>query len=177
MAANGKKDPLWFKDAIFYELSVRSFYDSNSDGIGDFPGLIQKLDYLEDLGVNALWLLPFYPSPLKDDGFDITEYCDIHPDYGTLKDFKLFLKEAHQRGIRVVTELILNHTSDQHPWFEKSRRAREAPAIKITTFGAKLLKNLRKHGSYFPMKSLPIGVGTTKPRRTIGIGFTGISRN
>ena len=130
MTANGKKDPLWFKDAIFYELSVRSFYDSNSDGIGDFPGLIQKLDYLEDLGVNALWLLPFYPSPLKDDGFDITEYCDIHPDYGTLKDFKLFLKEAHQRGIRVVTELILNHTSDQHPWFEKSRRARAGSRYK-----------------------------------------------
>ncbi len=124
MAANGKKDPLWFKDAIFYELSVRSFYDSNNDGIGDFPGLIQKLDYLEDLGVNALWLLPFYPSPLKDDGFDVTEYCDIHPDYGSLKDFKLFLKEAQQRGIRVITELILNHTSDQHPWFQKSRKAR-----------------------------------------------------
>jgi maltose alpha-D-glucosyltransferase/alpha-amylase len=130
MAANGKKDPLWFKDAVFYELSVRSFYDSNSDGIGDFPGLIQKLDYLEDLGVNALWLLPFYPSPLKDDGFDITEYCDIHPDYGTLKDFKLFLKEAQQRGIRVITELILNHTSDQHPWFEKSRRARAGSRYK-----------------------------------------------
>ncbi len=130
MAANGKKDPLWFKDAIFYELSVRSFYDSNSDGIGDFPGMIQKLDYLEDLGINALWLLPFYPSPLKDDGFDVTEYCDIHPDYGSLKDFKLFLKEAKQRGIRVITELILNHTSDQHPWFQKSRNARAGSRYK-----------------------------------------------
>ncbi len=130
MATNGKTDPLWFKDAIFYELSVRSFYDSNGDGIGDFPGLIQKLDYLEDLGVNTLWLLPFYPSPLKDDGFDVTEYCDIHPDYGTLADFKLFLKEAHVRGIRVITELVLNHTSDQHPWFQKSRKARAGSRYK-----------------------------------------------
>jgi maltose alpha-D-glucosyltransferase / alpha-amylase len=131
MAKTGKhSDPLWFKDAIIYEVSVRGFYDSNSDGIGDFPGLIQKLDYLEDLGVNTLWLLPFYPSPLKDDGFDVTEYCDIHPDYGTLADFKLFLKEAHRRGIRVITELILNHTSDQHPWFQKSRRARAGSRYK-----------------------------------------------
>jgi maltose alpha-D-glucosyltransferase/alpha-amylase len=122
--ATGKTDPLWFKDAIFYELSVRAFYDSNGDGIGDFPGLIQKLDYLEDLGIDTVWLLPFYPSPLKDDGFDVTEYCDVHPDYGTLADFKSFLKEAHRRGIRVISELILNHTSDQHPWFQKSRTAR-----------------------------------------------------
>lgn len=123
-------DPLWFKDAIIYELSVRSFFDSNADGIGDFPGLVQKLDYLEDLGINTLWLLPFYPSPLKDDGFDVTEYCDIHPDYGTLADFKTFLKEAHRRGIRVITELILNHTSDQHPWFQKSRKARAGSRYK-----------------------------------------------
>jgi maltose alpha-D-glucosyltransferase/alpha-amylase len=123
-------DPLWFKDAIFYELSVRSFYDSDGDGIGDFRGLIQKLDYLEDLGINTLWLLPFYPSPLKDDGYDVTEYCDIHPDYGTLSDFKDFLKEAHRRGIRVLIELILNHTSDQHPWFQKSRSARTGSRYK-----------------------------------------------
>jgi maltose alpha-D-glucosyltransferase / alpha-amylase len=127
---NGKTDPLWFKDAIFYELSVRAFYDSNGDGIGDFCGLIQKLDYLEDLGINTIWLLPFYPSPLKDDGFDVTEYCDIHPDYGTLADFKSFLKEAHRRGIRVITELVLNHTSDQHPWFLKSRKARAGSRYK-----------------------------------------------
>jgi maltose alpha-D-glucosyltransferase / alpha-amylase len=130
MGLNGKTDPLWFKDAVFYELSVRSFYDSDGDGIGDFAGLIQKLDYLEDLGINALWLLPFYPSPLKDDGFDVTEYCDIHPDYGTIREFKLFLKEAHHRGIRVITELILNHTSDQHPWFERSRKARAGSRYK-----------------------------------------------
>jgi maltose alpha-D-glucosyltransferase/alpha-amylase len=117
-------EPLWFKDAIFYEVSVRAFYDSNGDGIGDFPGLIQKLDYLEDLGINTLWLLPFYPSPLKDDGFDVINHTDVHPDYGTLQDFKNFLKEAHRRGIRVIIELILNHTSDQHPLFKRSRKAK-----------------------------------------------------
>jgi maltose alpha-D-glucosyltransferase/alpha-amylase len=117
-------DPLWFKDAIIYELHVRSFFDSNGDGIGDFPGLIQKLDYLEDLGINTIWLLPFYPSPLKDDGYDVTDHYDVHSDYGTLSDFKLLLKEAHRRGIKVITELILNHTSDQHPWFKKAKRSK-----------------------------------------------------
>ncbi len=117
-------DPLWFKDAIIYELSVRAFFDSNGDGIGDFQGIIQRLDYLEDLGINTIWLLPFYPSPLKDDGFDVIDHCDVHPDYGNLSDFKQFLKEAHRRGIRVITELILNHTSDQHPWFKRSRKAK-----------------------------------------------------
>ncbi len=117
-------DPLWFKDAIIYEVSVRAFYDSNGDGIGDFQGLIEKLDYLEDLGINTIWLLPFYPSPLKDDGYDVTDYYDVHPDYGTLSDFKQFLKEAHRRGIKVITELILNHTSDQHPWFKKAKRSK-----------------------------------------------------
>jgi len=128
--ASKNSDPLWFKDAIIYEISVRGFYDSNGDGIGDFPGLIQKLDYLEDLGINTIWLLPFYPSPLKDDGFDVVEHCDIHLDYGTLADFRLFLKEAHRRGIRVITELILNHTSDQHPWFQRSRKARAGSRYK-----------------------------------------------
>lgn len=126
MPLSGKPDKYsWCKDAIIYELSVRAFFDSNGDGIGDFPGLLQKLDYLEDLGVNTLWLLPFYPSPLHDDGYDLTEYCDVHPAYGTLNDFKVFLKEAHRRGIRVITELIINHTSDQHPWFKKARRSRQ----------------------------------------------------
>ncbi|MEO7990021.1 MAG: maltose alpha-D-glucosyltransferase [Chryseolinea sp.] len=125
MSAPAKSnDPLWFKDAIFYEVSVRAFYDSNGDGIGDFQGLIQKLDYLEDLGINTIWLLPFYPSPLKDDGFDVTDHCDVHPDYGTLSDFKFFLKEAHRRNMHVITELILNHTSDQHAWFKRSRKAK-----------------------------------------------------
>ena len=117
-------DPLWYKNAILYELHVRSFFDGNGDGIGDFGGLVQKLDYLQDLGVTALWLLPFYPSPLRDDGYDIADYLNVHPSYGTLKDFKQFLREAHRRGLRVVTELVLNHTSDQHPWFQKARRAK-----------------------------------------------------
>ena len=116
-------DPLWYKDAVIYQLHVRSFYDSNNDGIGDFKGLSQKLDYLEDLGVNAVWLLPFYPSPLKDDGYDISDYTDIHPIYGTMEDFTSFLKRAHHRGIRVITELVINHTSDQHPWFQFARRS------------------------------------------------------
>lgn len=114
----------WFKEAIFYELSVRAFYDSNGDGIGDFRGLTEKLDYLEDLDINTIWLLPFYPSPLRDDGYDVTDYTDVHPDYGTLSDFKHFLKEAHRRNIRVIIELILNHTSDQHPWFKRARKSK-----------------------------------------------------
>src|SRR6266704_2672585 len=119
---NGR-DPLWYKDAIIYELHVRAFQDSNADGIGDFPGLTQRLDYLQELGVTAIWLLPFYPSPLKDDGYDIADYYSINPIYGTLRDFKTFLNEAHARNLRVITELVINHTSDQNPWFQKSRRA------------------------------------------------------
>lgn len=117
-------EPLWFKDAIIYELHVKAFQDSDGDGIGDFKGLTQRLDYLEDLGVTAIWLLPFYPSPLRDDGYDIADYFNIHPDYGRMRDFKAFLREAHNRGLRVITELVINHTSDQHEWFQKSRRAK-----------------------------------------------------
>ncbi len=116
-------DPLWYKDAVIYQLHVRSFFDSDNDGIGDFVGLTQKLDYLQDLGVTALWLLPFYPSPLRDDGYDIADYMNVNPSYGTLRDFKNFVREAHARGLRVITEMVLNHTSDQHPWFQKARRA------------------------------------------------------
>ena len=116
-------DSLWYKDAIIYQLHVKAFCDSNDDGIGDFRGLTRKLDYLHDLGVTALWLLPFYPSPMRDDGYDIADYYGIHPDYGTLKDFRLFLKEAHLRGFKVITELVINHTSDQHAWFQRARRA------------------------------------------------------
>src|SRR5262245_47575135 len=114
---------LWYKDAVFYELRIRSFYDSDGNGIGDLRGLAEKLDYLQDLGVTALWLLPFYPSPLRDDGYDIADYEDVHPDYGSLRDFRTVLREWHRRGLRVVTELVLNHTSDQHPWFQRARRA------------------------------------------------------
>ncbi|MDD5090746.1 MAG: maltose alpha-D-glucosyltransferase [Candidatus Wallbacteria bacterium] len=117
-------DPLWYQDAIIYELHVKAFSDSNGDGIGDFRGLTEKLDYLDELGVTALWLLPFYPSPLKDDGYDIADYFGIHKDYGTLKDFRHFLDAAHQRGIKIITELVINHTSIEHDWFQKSRRAK-----------------------------------------------------
>src|SRR5712692_5517614 len=117
--------PLWFKDAIVYELPVKSFADGNNDGVGDFPGLIGRLDYLSELGVTCLWLMPFFPSPLKDDGYDISAYCEVHPSYGTLDDFRRFLEAAHDRRLQVIIELVLNHTSDQHPWFE---RARTAPA-------------------------------------------------
>ncbi len=116
-------DPFWYKDAIIYETHVRTFYDTNGDGVGDFRGLTEKLDYLKDLGVTAIWLLPFYPSPLKDDGYDIADYFDIHPDYGTLRDFREFLRAAHSRGLRVITELVINHTSDQNIWFQRSRKA------------------------------------------------------
>src|SRR5688500_254031 len=117
------KDPLWYKDAVIYEAHVRAFHDSNDDGIGDFPGLTRKLDYIQDLGVNTIWLLPFYPSPGKDDGYDIADYRNIHPQYGTRSDFRLFVREAHRRGLRIITELVINHTSDQHPWFQSARRA------------------------------------------------------
>jgi maltose alpha-D-glucosyltransferase / alpha-amylase len=118
-----EENRLWYKDAIIYEVHVRAFFDSVGDGHGDFQGLVQKLDYLEDLGVTAIWLLPFYPSPLRDDGYDIADYTGIHPQYGKHEDFKAFLDAAHDRGLRVITELVLNHTSDQHPWFQRARRA------------------------------------------------------
>src|SRR5688572_29022874 len=116
-------DPLWYKDAIIYEAHVRAFFDSTGDGIGDFAGITQKLPYLNDLGVTCIWLLPFYPSPLRDDGYDIADYTSINPMYGTLDDFKRFLDAAHALNIRVLTELVINHTSDQHPWFQRARRA------------------------------------------------------
>jgi len=120
----------WYMDAVIYQLHVRSFCDGNGDGIGDFQGLLSKLDYLENLGVNALWLLPFYPSPLRDDGYDISDYRQVHPDYGTLADVKHLIQEAHARSIRVITELVLNHTSDQHVWFQRARQAKPGSAAR-----------------------------------------------
>ncbi|WP_236184516.1 maltose alpha-D-glucosyltransferase [Pseudomonas juntendi] len=117
-------DPLWYKDAVIYQLHIKSFFDSNNDGIGDFAGLISKLDYIAELGVNTLWLLPFYPSPRRDDGYDIAEYKAVHPDYGSMADARRFIAEAHKRGLRVITELVINHTSDQHPWFQRARHAK-----------------------------------------------------
>ena len=123
MARRLQVDPLWYKDAVIYETHVKAFSDGNGDGIGDFQGLTGKLDYLEALGVDCLWLLPFFPSPLRDDGYDIAGYRDVHPSYGTLDDFRRFLEEAHRRDIAVLVELVVNHTSDEHPWFQRARRA------------------------------------------------------
>ncbi len=123
----GLDDPLWYKNAVFYQVYVRAFYDSDGDGHGDFSGLTSRLDYLADLGVDCLWIMPMYPSPLNDDGYDIADYYGIHPDYGTLEDFKSFLGAAHQRGLRVITDLVLNHTSDQHPWFQAARSDPDSP--------------------------------------------------
>jgi maltose alpha-D-glucosyltransferase/alpha-amylase len=116
-------EPFWYKDAVIYELHVRGFFDSNADGVGDFRGLVQKLDYLQELGVTCLWLLPFFESPLRDDGYDVSDFRGIHPSYGTIDDFRAFLEAAHARRLQVIIELALNHTSDQHPWFQRARRA------------------------------------------------------
>ncbi len=118
------EDPLWYKDAVIYQLHLKSFFDANNDGVGDFRGLLQKLDYIAELGVTAIWLLPFYPSPRRDDGYDIADYRGVHPEYGTLADVRRFISEAHARGLRVITELVVNHTSDQHPWFQRAREAK-----------------------------------------------------
>jgi maltose alpha-D-glucosyltransferase/alpha-amylase len=123
-------NPLWYKDAVIYQLHVKSYFDSDNDGVGDFPGLIQRLNYLAEMGVNCLWLLPFYPSPRRDDGYDISDYRNVHPEYGKLSDVKRFIYEAHARGIRVITELVINHTSDQHPWFQRARRAKKGSAAR-----------------------------------------------
>ena len=123
MATDAADDPLWYKDAVIYQLHVRSFFDQNDDGVGDFPGLTSKLDYIERLGVSAIWLLPFYPSPMRDDGYDIADYLGINPAYGTQRDFAAFVRAAHERGLKIITELVVNHTSDQHPWFQAARQA------------------------------------------------------
>src|ERR1700722_5456589 len=118
------QDPLWYKDATIYQLHVKSFHDSTGDGIGDFKGLMEKLDYIAELGVDAIWLLPFYPSPRRDDCYDIADYRAVHPDYGTMADLRRLIAAAHDRGIRSISELVINHTSDQHPWFQRARTAK-----------------------------------------------------
>ncbi|HEX2135793.1 MAG TPA: maltose alpha-D-glucosyltransferase [Microvirga sp.] len=125
-----RSDTDWYRDAIIYQIHVKSFFDSNDDGVGDFEGVTRKLDYVKDLGVSAIWVMPFYPSPLRDDGYDIADYRGINPGYGTMRDFRRFVKEAHDRGLRVITELVINHTSEQHPWFQKARRARPGSAAR-----------------------------------------------
>jgi maltose alpha-D-glucosyltransferase / alpha-amylase len=122
-----EKDPLWFKHAVFYEIHIRGFFDGNDDGSGDFKGLTDKLDYLQWLGIDCIWLLPMYPSPLRDGGYDIADFFSIHPDYGTVEDFKTFVEAAHQRGMRVIADLVMNHTSSEHPWFQESRASPDSP--------------------------------------------------
>ena len=153
-------DELWFKDAIIYQLHVKAFADSNNDGIGDFAGLTEKLDYLQDLGVTALWLLPFYPSPGRDDGYDISDYRHINPDFGTMQDFRRFMQEAKRRKLRVITELVINHTSDQHPWFKRARRSqpgiRCAQLVRLERYRPALRRNahhLQRH------REIELGVG------------------
>ena len=123
-------DPLWYKDAVVYQLHIKSFFDANNDGVGDFPGLISRLDYIAEIGVTAIWLLPFYPSPRRDDGYDIAEYRNVHPEYGRIADARRFIEEAHKRGLRVITELVINHTSDQHRWFQRARAAKPGSAAR-----------------------------------------------
>jgi maltose alpha-D-glucosyltransferase / alpha-amylase len=122
-----ERDPLWFKRAVFYEIHLRGFFDGNDDGSGDFLGLTEKLDYLAWLGVDCIWLLPMYASPLRDGGYDIADFYAIHPDYGTVEDFERFITAAHQRGIRVIADLVMNHTSSDHPWFQESRSSKDNP--------------------------------------------------
>src|SRR3978361_197817 len=123
-------DPLWYQDAIIYQIHVKSFFDTNNDGVGEFQGLIAKLDYIAELGVNAIWLLPFYPSPRRDERSDIADSRTVPPEYGTMADVRHFIHEAHKRGIRVITELVVNHTSDQHPWFQRARLAKPGSAAR-----------------------------------------------
>jgi maltose alpha-D-glucosyltransferase/alpha-amylase len=122
-----ESDPLWFKHAVFYEIHVRGFFDANADGMGDLRGVAEKLDYLEWLGIDCIWLLPMYPSPLRDGGYDIADFYDIHPDYGTVEDFRAFVEAAHQRQIRVIADLVMNHTSSDHPWFQEARSSPDSP--------------------------------------------------
>ena len=123
-------DPLWYKDAVIYQVHVKSYHDANGDGIGDFQGLIERLDYIANLGVNTIWLLPFFPSPRRDDGYDISDYRAVHPDYGDMATVRRFIDEAHRRGLRVIAELVINHTSDQHPWFQRARLARKGSRMR-----------------------------------------------
>ena len=170
-------DELWYKDAIIYQLHVKAFADSNNDGIGDFAGLTEKLGYLQDLGVTALWLLPFYPSPGRDDGYDIADYGAINPDFGTMKDFKRFIVEAKRRGLRVITELVINHTSDQHDWFKRARRSeRELERAQLVCLERHRPEIRRTPGSSSPTPRNRTGPGIRKPASFTGTASSRTSR-
>ena len=169
-------DPLWYKDAIIYELHVRAFADSNNDGIGDLPGLLSRLEYLKDLGITCIWLLPFFPSPFRDDGYDISNYTDVHPAYGTLSDFKAFLDAAHLRGLQVMIELVVNHTSDQHPWFKAARLAPPGSAERKMYVWSTAIKSIRTRASSSLTRKNRTGPGTILLRHITGIGSFRISR-
>ena len=168
-------DPHWYKDAVIYQTHVKAFFDANGDGIGDFEGLIAKLDYIQELGVSTIWLLPFYPSPLRDDGYDIADYRTIHPAYGTLKDVRRLIHEAHRRGLRVITELVINHTSDQHPWFQRARRARPGRPSATTMSGATPTRSTRTRASSSSTPRSRTGPGIPRRRPISGIASTAIS--
>ena len=153
------QDQLWYKDAIIYQVHVRTFFDSNADGIGDFRGLAQKLDYLQELGVNAVWLMPFFPSPLRDDGYDIADYFTVHPSYGTLEDFKTFLQAAHERGIRVIVEMVLNHTSDQHPVVSGVAQVTRQPQARLVCVERHRHQVSRRAHHFRGYRIIQLGVG------------------
>ena len=160
----------------YLETCLHHLWHSNGDGIGDFEGLAQKLDYLQDLGVTAIWLLPFYPSPLKDDGYDISDYTDVHSSYGTLHDFREFLREAHNRGLRVITELIVNHTSDQHPWFQRARRTKAGSRWRNFYVWSDTPAEKYKDARIIFKDSNPlIGAGTPSPKPITGTASTPIN--
>ena len=171
--AQAAADAHWYKDVVVYQTHVKAYYDTNGDGSGDFAGLTEKLDYVRDLGVDAIWLLPFYPSPLKDDGYDIADYRAVHPAYGTLDDFRRFLDAAHAHGLRVITELVINHTSDQHEWFQRARRApKGSPERDFYVWS----DDPRKRGSSSPTPRSRTGPGTRSRASTSGTASSRTSR-
>jgi Glycosidases len=169
-------DPLWYKDAIIYELHVKTFCDSDGDGMGDFRGLIEKLDYLQELGITAIWLLPFYPSPLRDDGYDIAIISTSIRTSASLADFRAFLDAAHQRNLRVITELVINHTSDQNPWFQKSRRAAPGSPEREFYVWSDTPEKYKDARIIFKISKPRTGHGTRSQKPITGIAFIRISR-
>jgi len=169
-------NPFWYRDAIIYQAHIKAFADSDADGIGDFRGLMGKLDYLQQLGITALWILPFYPSPLRDDGYDIADYYNVNPSYNSLREFRQFLREAHNRGLRVITELVLNHTSDQHPWFQRARLAKPGSSHRDYYVWSDSPEKYRETRIIFRTLKYQTGPGTWLPKPTTGIASTATSR-